>query len=511
MSISKDTKLRVTIALTSESAAEELLEAIQEGSNDDLADNFAKKDLSNLTTTSIPAGVNLESLSTSQSSLTSFKLKTKDQTTSVSGRIDIISGSAASSFSTGSVSLFSGGTETASGAGSTTVITGITSVSSGSILGGTRGSTGSGNIRSGNIFISTPDTAYTGNTGNVIMAAGVNQCSATGSTITGNGGNAVVGSGGLTAVAGSVIGNSGSVSVSSGIILSNGTGSVTGNTGTARFGTGNIQGSSTTIGNTGNTELYSGPVWNLTNVGNTGNVDIYTGNNSGVGNTGNVSIYTGQPFGGGSRGNIILNSYNTIANVDWGQGFKVTTPGATSEVMIHNRGFNIQNSPEILFLGVPETSAVILQAFSTLNNNGAPFYLVSTIINASADGTYTGGDLNISASGQGPSVPTNYSINSGTLRLSTANGAVGGSFADANSGNVEISTGTPQGSGTRGKITLEASKLDLQNTKVVNSSEFYFGDPDTDGTWRIRPSGGNLISEVRQGGVWVVRQTISPV
>jgi hypothetical protein len=67
MSISKDTKLRVTIALTSESAAEELLEAIQEGSNDDLADNFAKKDLSNLTTTSIPAGTALKSISTNQS------------------------------------------------------------------------------------------------------------------------------------------------------------------------------------------------------------------------------------------------------------------------------------------------------------------------------------------------------------------------------------------------------------------------------------------------------------
>lgn len=188
--------------------------------------------------------------------------------------------------------------------------------------------------------------------------------------------------------------------------------------------------------------------------GNTGAVNISTGDNVGSGNSGNVNISTGASVVG-TRGSIFLDGEQIISRVNWGGGFKVTTTGALSEVMIHNRGFGIQNSPEILFNGIPQTSVAVIQAFSANNNNGATFYLASTIINANADGTYTGGDLNISASGQGPSVPTNYSINSGTLRLSTANGAVGGSFTDANSGNIEIFTGTAQGTGTRGSVLLD--------------------------------------------------------
>lgn len=44
----------------------------------------------------------------------------------------------------------------------------------------------------------------------------------------------------------------------------------------------------------------------------------------------------------------------------------------------------------------------------------------------------------------------------------------------------------------------------------LDSGVFYFGDPDTDGTWRIKSSGGNLVTENRQSGIWVVKQTITP-
>ena len=473
--LSKDTQQRIVISLTSESAGKELIDAI-ESAGAGSGDEYALKDLSNIAGTAIPAGINLESLSTSQSALTSFKLKTKDQTDSVSGRIDIISGSAASSFSTGSVNLFSGGTGTASGAGSTTVMTGSVSLSSGGISGGTKGSTGSGNLRSGALFISTPGTAYAGNTGNVILAAGQVSCSVTGSSVTGNGGNAVVGGGGLTAVAGSVIGNSGSVSVTSGIILSNSTGSVTGNTGTARFGTGNIQGSSTTIGNTGNTELYSGPVWNLTNVGNTGSVDVYTGDNSGVGNTGNVNITTGQPFGGGSRGSIFLNGQGTQVKL---RNYDVTgdhslfvisndSPGGYGAIQFLTYAMG-NNTMGIRIFDSDPSSGFSIQGYGRLNQNGGAFNFVSTGATPDADGTYTGGDFNITAGSTGnidPLLGLNNSISSGNVNISTANGYVSGSNTDASSGNISLITGTNQGSGSRGIISLDGEYISVSSKQV---------------------------------------------
>lgn len=52
----------------------------------------------------------------------------------------------------------------------------------------------------------------------------------------------------------------------------------------------------------------------------------------------------------------------------------------------------------------------------------------------------------------------------------------------------------------------------------TNSSRFtfdadnviYYGDEDTDGTWRIIPDGNNLVSQRRESGTYVTKQTITP-
>lgn len=36
-----------------------------------------------------------------------------------------------------------------------------------------------------------------------------------------------------------------------------------------------------------------------------------------------------------------------------------------------------------------------------------------------------------------------------------------------------------------------------------DSETKYWGDPDTDGSWRMRVSGGELVVEKRIAGVWV--------
>lgn len=38
----------------------------------------------------------------------------------------------------------------------------------------------------------------------------------------------------------------------------------------------------------------------------------------------------------------------------------------------------------------------------------------------------------------------------------------------------------------------------------------YFGDPDTDDSWRIIRSGNNLAFERREAGVWVEKSAVTP-
>ena len=440
-----------------------------------ISGSYALTDLSNLVSpTAIPDGVGLTSLTvpTIPNPLAAFEIKTSDQVgANGSGGVKLYSGnifSPASGQNTGIASLSSGLTL---GSGNT----GDVNISSGDNVGS--GNSGSVNISTGASVVGTRGSinltarevnSYIPNTGRyqILNSAGSgriefdfadyglpndsigmriwNSSPINGFHIIGIGQNNQ---------------NGGAFLFESAYVLANADGVYSG-------GDFNIKAVSS--------GAYFGTATNMSV--NSGNVNITTENGYITGsspnaNSGNINLTTGNAQGTGTRGSIGLDGEQIISRVNWGGGFKVTTTGALSEVMIHNRGFGIQNSPEILFNGIPQTSVAVIQAFSANNNNGATFYLASTIINASADGTYTGGDLNISASGQGPSVPTNYSINSGTLRLSTANGAVGGSFSDANSGNVEISTGTSQGSGTRGFISLDGDYVTVSSTQIKDVAD----------------------------------------
>lgn len=48
------------------------------------------------------------------------------------------------------------------------------------------------------------------------------------------------------------------------------------------------------------------------------------------------------------------------------------------------------------------------------------------------------------------------------------------------------------------------------NINLGESGVFYFGDKDTNGTWRIKRDGNNLITQRRETGIWVTKQTITP-
>ena len=59
--------------------------------------------------------------------------------------------------------------------------------------------------------------------------------------------------------------------------------------------------------------------------------------------------------------------------------------------------------------------------------------------------------------------------------------------------------------------TTATSTLDVAGDIETGSSDaFYFGDPSTDGTWRIKRSGNNLVFERRESGSWVTKTSMVP-
>ena len=272
---------------------------------------YALTDLSNLVPTAIPDGVNLESVSINQSATTSFSLRTKNQTTSVSGRILIRTGDTDSNFVSGSINIDTGACSNAIGATNTTILTGSLTFASGTILSGTRGSSGPSFLRSGNISNFTTATVYSGNTGIAGVQSGSIQSSFNGATINGNSGSVSLVSGNVQAtVADSTAnGNSGSVTVGSGNLQTlNVSASVTGNSGLLNMRSGAIFGSGFSTSNSGLVFVNSGDVVNVNNIGNTGNVYFSTGANLGTGNSGNVFISSGVSNISGNTGNINIST-----------------------------------------------------------------------------------------------------------------------------------------------------------------------------------------------------------
>ena len=72
-------------------------------------------------------------------------------------------------------------------------------------------------------------------------------------------------------------------------------------------------------------------------------------------------------------------------------------------------------------------------------------------------------------------------------------------FDDTHPGRMGINNETP------------TSALDVGGDIEVGAADaFYFGDPTTDGTWRITRSGTDLVIELRVSGAWVTKLAINP-
>ena len=56
---------------------------------------------------------------------------------------------------------------------------------------------------------------------------------------------------------------------------------------------------------------------------------------------------------------------------------------------------------------------------------------------------------------------------------------------------------------------IKASEAINAMSESVTSKTFYFGDSETDGTWRIQPAGTDLVFQRREAGVWVTKGTFA--
>jgi len=72
-------------------------------------------------------------------------------------------------------------------------------------------------------------------------------------------------------------------------------------------------------------------------------------------------------------------------------------------------------------------------------------------------------------------------------------------FVDASENTIGIGTNNP------------SSTLDVAgDIEIGSSNAFYFGDPETDGTWRIIRNGSNLEFQLRESGGWTTKDSITP-
>ena len=307
----------------------------------DLADK-ANTNLDNLVATSIPAGVKLESLSTSVTFATEFQLRTVDQSLSSlgSGSVRVISGNVVANTSgirAGDVRMNVGDIYNANVAGNNA--TGFATVSGGNILSGSNGNTGNTSLLSGSIrksfqYSGTP----AGLTGAIVLQSSSTSPTATDITLTGDGVQTVqqlVDAWNLANPARVVVVISGPVSEvpddTEAILIANN--AHTGNTGWIQIFSGNIL-NPLAVGTTGRALLASG---NQYGTGGTGVAALFSGFSaisSGGAATGDVVLYSGKSQSSNS-GKVTIYSGQVIADTIGGSTINnLTGTGATGDIEI---------------------------------------------------------------------------------------------------------------------------------------------------------------------------------
>lgn len=209
--------------------------------------------------------------------------------------------------------------------------------------------------------------------------------------------------------------------------------------------------------------------------------------------------YKGQTnnFGAFTQTASVFNSTSAIQL----NGTSINTTGTLSNVAYKGQNNAFTTSQTIngnLFFDNPGQTRYILGTTSTGSDDGG----IAIAPNGGALATARGAYFVLSGA--------NRATNAGNVYLTTASNA-GAKLEIAHKGGVRISV--LDDSPTDVVITgnIKASGTITGTNHIAGSANyFYLGDPTTDGSWRIGRSGNNLVSERRESGTWVTKQTITP-
>lgn len=193
---------------------------------------------------------------------------------------------------------------------------------------------------------------------------------------------------------------------------------------------------------------------------------------------------------GGGPGNYLIGTYNIIE--DGGGNNYLLGASNTSETGNNN----------------------VLIGASNINIAGSTNYCFGTNNNTSGVNTILIGNQNQSLGLNNFCIGEALSTHDrGELVIGTYNETSTGSQDDYEPGNNIFKIGMGNSSQGRDifKISIEGHTKTQGSISLLDADQsFYFGDENTDGSWRIVRSGNNLLFERRESGVWVSKSTMTP-
>jgi len=212
--------------------------------------------------------------------------------------------------------------------------------------------------------------------------------------------------------------------------------------------------------------------------GTAGTIDLTTGN-SGTGVAGSsINLTTGTATGAGiddNSGDIILSTGAATGGGDVGLvKFRTNTTHA-AEIETELDGVAITKYSCSEDLGSGSITALI--GSLGVDVNGGQTFVSGGESEAESDGTYNTGATTITSGNGFGEGATNFAINTGALTLQTPDSLVAGTSLDSSSGSIILKTGTSNGIGEYGTISMSTGgNLALEIEGDVNRT--YISGPE---------------------------------
>lgn len=212
---------------------------------------------------------------------------------------------------------------------------------------------------------------------------------------------------------------------------------------------------------------------------NSGAIEILTG--SGEVDAGDILIQTGLADSG-TPGDISLRSQANTAlskGVIKAEGYAFQLRLGTAfeqfssdEQEFFQTSFN-GNDFNALVRYVPAASSISIGGGNSADAaNGAPVYFKSSNVFSTTGGTLTGGAVFLeSVASDAGNIVGDGEISSGVVTIRSGDAVVVGTGANANSGDIVIETGSKEGTGTRGSITLDALEVECSAMQFKNAAD----------------------------------------